>query len=65
MWSLLLLSLYAQSSSMWSLTSNACKQKGIQLVSVLTKHNEPLCIAGYVVAAEQGKDMVIAECSVK
>lgn len=45
-------------------SSIKCGQKGIHLVSVFTKHNEPVCIFGYTVTALKAKNMVIAECSV-
>lgn len=51
---------------MWSSTSQSikCRQKGIHLVSVFTKRNEPLCIFGCTVTALKAKSMVIAKCSV-
>ncbi len=51
--------------SMWSLTclSIKCRQKGIHMVSMFTKHNEPACIFGYAVNALKAKNMVSAECS--
>ncbi|KAL7402266.1 hypothetical protein ABVT39_012193 [Epinephelus coioides] len=65
MWSLLLPSLSPQSPRpCGARLSITCRQKGIHLVSMFTKHNEPVCIFGYTVAALKAKNMVIAECSV-
>lgn len=59
-------SVHSQSFSMWSSTFLIikCRQKGIRLVSMFTKHNEPVCIFGRTVTAFKAKNMVSAGCGV-